>query len=135
MRDLPPVTKDGERITVMMNAGLHDDVSALDVAGADGIGLFRTEFQFLVSATLPRREAQQRLYKAVLDAADGKLVVFRTLDIGGDKALPYLRTEDQAEENPAMGWRALSLPLDRTERMTTQARALLEAGEGRETQN
>src|SRR3546814_5627044 len=98
MRDLPPVTKDGERITVMMNAGLHDDVSALDVAGADGIGLFRTEFQFLVSATLPRRESQQRLYRSVLDAAGDKPVTFRTIDVGGDKALPYLRSEEHTSE-------------------------------------
>src|SRR4051812_12525164 len=69
MRDLPPVTKDGVRITVNVNAGLRDDVAALDLLGADGIGLFRTEFQFLVSSTLPRKDAQQRLYKSVLDAA------------------------------------------------------------------
>ena len=74
----------------MVNAGLRDDVAALDATGADGIGLFRTEFQFLVSATLPRRESQQRLYSAVLDAAGDKPVIFRTVDIGGDKALPYL---------------------------------------------
>ena len=82
------VTLDGERMTVMVNAGLRDDVAALDVTGADGIGLFRTEFQFLVSATLPQRERQLRLYKDVLDAAGDKPVVFRTVDIGGDKALP-----------------------------------------------
>ncbi|HEY9553919.1 phosphoenolpyruvate--protein phosphotransferase [Allosphingosinicella sp.] len=131
-KSLESITLDGERLTVAINAGLRDDVEALETTGADAIGLFRTEFQFLVSATLPRREAQQRLYKAVLDAADGKLVVFRTLDIGGDKALPYLRTEDQEEENPAMGWRALRLSLDRSALMKTQARALLEAGAGRE---
>ncbi len=131
-KSLPSITKDGERLTVAINAGLRDDVEALDATGADAIGLFRTEFQFLVSATLPRREAQQRLYKAVLDAADGKLVVFRTLDVGGDKALPYLRAAEQAEENPAMGWRALRLSLDRSALMKAQARALLEAGAGRE---
>ena len=74
----------------MVNAGLRDDVAALDVTGADGIGLFRTEFQFLVSATLPQRERQQRLYSDVLDAAGDRPVIFRTVDIGGDKALPYL---------------------------------------------
>jgi len=131
-KSLPSVTKDGERLTVAINAGLRDDVEALDLTGADAIGLFRTEFQFLVSATLPRREAQLRLYKAVLDAAADKLVVFRTLDIGGDKALPYLRSDHQQEENPAMGWRALRLSLDRTALMKAQARALLEAGGGRE---
>ena len=131
-RTLESVTRDGERLTVAMNAGLRDDVEALDTTGADAIGLFRTEFQFLVSATLPRREAQQRLYKAVLEAAAGKIVVFRTLDIGGDKALPYLRSNGEEEENPAMGWRALRLSLDRSALMKTQARALLEAGAGRE---
>ena len=131
-KSLPSVTLDGERLTVAINAGLREDVEALDRTGADAIGLFRTEFQFLVSATLPRREAQQRLYKAVLDAAGDRLVVFRTLDVGGDKALPYLRSDDQAEENPAMGWRALRLSLDRSALMKTQARALLEAGGGRE---
>ncbi|HEX5181758.1 MAG TPA: phosphoenolpyruvate--protein phosphotransferase [Allosphingosinicella sp.] len=133
LRDLPPVTKDGMRIGVMMNAGLRDDVAALDIVGADGIGLFRTEFQFLVSATLPRRESQQRLYKSVLDAAGDKEVVFRTVDVGGDKALPYLDLGDgEAEENPAMGWRALRLALDRDGLMKAQARALLEAAAGRD---
>ena len=74
--------------------GLRDDVAALDMVGADGIGLFRTEFQFLVSATLPSRESQQRLYKAVLDAAGDKPVIFRTVDVGGDKALPYIDMGD-----------------------------------------
>jgi phosphotransferase system enzyme I (PtsP) len=131
-RNEPAVTKDGERITVAINAGLRDDVAALDLTGADGIGLFRTEFQFLVSATLPRRESQQRLYRSVLDAAGNKPVIFRTLDIGGDKALPYLRGEEHGEENPALGWRALRLALDRDTLMKAQARALLEAAGGRE---
>ena len=131
LRDVPPVTKDGHRMTLMVNAGLRDDVAALDVMGADGIGLFRTEFQFLVSATLPQRERQQRLYKEVLDAAGDKPVVFRTVDIGGDKALPYLKEGDADEENPAMGWRALRLALERDGLMKAQARALLEAAAGR----
>ncbi|WP_066589814.1 phosphoenolpyruvate--protein phosphotransferase [Sphingomonas pruni] len=126
-----PVTLDGERLTVMVNAGLRDDVAALDVTGADGIGLFRTEFQFLVSATLPQRERQLRLYKDVLDAAGDKPVVFRTVDIGGDKALPYLNHHDEDEENPAMGWRALRLALERGGLMKAQARALIEAAGGR----
>ena len=133
LRDVPPVTKDDARITVMVNAGLRDDAEALDAVGADGIGLFRTEFQFLVSATLPRRESQQRLYKAVLDAAGDKPVVFRTVDIGGDKALPYLDVEEEeAEENPSMGWRAIRLALGREGLMKAQAQALLEAAAGRE---
>lgn len=130
LRDVAPETKDGHRVTVMVNAGLRDDVAALDVTGADGIGLFRTEFQFLVSATLPQRERQQRLYREVLDAAGSRPVIFRTVDIGGDKALPYLvHAED--EENPAMGWRALRLALERDGLMKAQARALLEAAAGR----
>ncbi len=131
LRDVPPLTKDGHRVTLMVNAGLRDDVAALDITGADGIGLFRTEFQFLVSATLPQRERQQRLYKEVLDAAGDRPVIFRTVDIGGDKALPYLNKEDADEENPAMGWRALRLALDRDGLMKVQARALIEAGAGR----
>ncbi|MCW2366507.1 phosphotransferase system enzyme I (PtsP) [Sphingobium sp. B7D2B] len=131
-RDLPAETKDGQRIELMVNAGLRDDVAALDVTGADGIGLFRTEFQFLVSATLPQRERQQRLYKEVLDAAGSRPVIFRTVDIGGDKALPYLRKSDSDdEENPAMGWRAVRLALERDGLMKAQARALLEAAAGR----
>ncbi len=131
-RDLPPVTRDGVRISLMVNAGLRDDVAALGATGADGIGLFRTEFQFLVSAALPKREAQTRLYRSVLDAADGKPVIFRTVDIGGDKQLPYLNAADSREENPAMGWRALRLALARDTLMKAQARALLEAAAGRE---
>jgi phosphotransferase system enzyme I (PtsP) len=134
VKDKPPVTKDGIRIAVMVNAGLRDDVAALGATGADGIGLFRTEFQFLVSATLPRRESQQRLYRAVLDAAGGKPVIFRTVDVGGDKSLPYLNAAPEKEENPAMGWRALRLALDRDGLMKAQARALLEAAAGRELQ-
>jgi phosphotransferase system enzyme I (PtsP) len=132
LRDKPAETLDGERVELMVNAGLRDDIGALDVTGADGIGLFRTEFQFLVSATLPQRERQQRLYKDVLDAAGTKPVIFRTVDIGGDKALPYLRkTDNDQEENPAMGWRAIRLSLERDGLLKAQARALLEAAAGR----
>ncbi len=91
-----------------------EDAVNLDASGADGIGLFRTEFQFLVSATLPGRERQQRLYSKVLAAAGSKPVVFRTVDIGGDKALPYLTDIRDEAENPAMGWRAIRLSLDRS---------------------
>ena len=131
LRDEPPVTRDGHRMTLMVNAGLRDDVAALDLTGADGIGLFRTEFQFLVSATLPQRERQQRLYRDVLEAAGDRPVTFRTVDVGGDKALPYLNHDDMGEEeNPAMGWRALRLALERGGLMKAQARALLEAAAG-----
>jgi phosphotransferase system enzyme I (PtsP) len=128
---LPAVTKDGLKVSVMVNAGLSEDAAQLDMAGADGIGLFRTEFQFLVSATLPGRERQQRLYSKVLDHAKGKPVIFRTLDIGGDKALPYLADVHDEAENPAMGWRALRLSLDRATLMKAQARALIEASAGK----
>ncbi|MFM5884278.1 MAG: phosphoenolpyruvate--protein phosphotransferase [Novosphingobium sp.] len=132
LRDVEPFTRDGTRITVMMNAGLRDDMPNLSLTGADGVGLFRTEFQFLVSATLPQRERQTRLYRDVLDAAGDKPVVFRTVDIGGDKVLPYLRHNDgEHEENPAMGWRALRVALERGGLLKVQARSLLEAAAGR----
>lgn len=132
LRDVEPVSKDGERVTVMINAGLREDIANLNLTGADGIGLFRTEFQFLVSATLPARERQTRLYRDVLEAAGSKPVIFRTVDVGGDKNLPYLRQEDgELEENPAMGWRALRLALERDGLLKVQARALLEAASGR----
>jgi phosphotransferase system, enzyme I, PtsP len=132
LRDVEPVTADGTRISVMINAGLRDDMPSLALTGADGIGLFRTEFQFLVSATLPARERQTRLYREVLDAAGDKPVIFRTVDIGGDKVLPYLRHDDgEGEENPAMGWRALRVALEREGLLKVQARALLEASAGR----
>ncbi len=131
LRTLPAVTVDGQKITLMVNAGLAEDAAGLEASGAEGIGLFRTEFQFLISATLPGRESQQRLYRSVLDAAGDKPVVFRTVDIGGDKALPYLSDEKDEAENPAMGWRALRLSLGRSALMKAQARALIEAAEGR----
>ena len=133
LRDVEPFTRCGTRIQVMINAGLRDDISALAMTGADGVGLFRTEFQFLVSATLPQRERQLRLYRDVLDAAGDKPVIFRTVDIGGDKAVPYLQSElAEHDENPAMGWRALRLALEREGLLKVQARALLEAAAGRE---
>jgi len=132
VRDRPAVSLDGEAVQLMINAGLRSDLPALTMTNADGIGLFRTEFQFLVSATLPRRQAQTRLYADVLDASGRKPVVFRTIDIGGDKAVPYLAADDAHEENPAMGWRALRLSLERSGLLSVQARALLEAAAGRE---
>ena len=132
IRNLPAKTKDGIHVSVMVNAGLAEDAATLSMTGADGIGLFRTEFQFLVSATLPGRERQQRIYTKVLEAAGNRPVVFRTVDIGGDKALPYLSDDAQEQaENPAMGWRALRLSLDRSTLMRAQARALIEASGGR----
>jgi len=131
IRSLPAATLDGVPVSVMVNAGLAEDAAALELTGGDGIGLFRTEFQFLVSATLPGRDRQQRLYAKVLDAAGDRPVTFRTLDIGGDKALPYLAGAKDEAENPAMGWRALRLSLDRSTLMKAQARALIEASAGR----
>ena len=133
LRDVEPFTRDGTRVMVMINAGLRDDMGNLSLTGADGIGLFRTEFQFLVSATLPARERQTRLYRDVLESAGDKPVMFRTVDIGGDKSLPYLRHDagQEKEENPAMGWRALRLALDREGLLKVQARALIEAAAGR----
>jgi len=130
LKDAPSVSRDGVHIALLMNAGLRDDIGALDTSGAEGIGLFRTEFQFLVSSALPRRERQTRLYREVLDAAGERPVVFRTVDIGGDKALPYIRADEAQDENPAMGWRALRLALERGGLMKVQARALLEASAG-----
>ncbi len=132
LRDVEPFTRDGTRIAVLMNAGLRDDMPSLALTGADGVGLFRTEFQFLVSATLPARERQTRLYRDVLESAGDKPVVFRTVDIGGDKVLPYLRHNNgEHEENPAMGWRALRVALEREGLLKVQARSLLEAAAGR----
>ncbi len=131
VKTLPAVTRDGLQVSVMVNAGLAEDAAALAMTGADGIGLFRTEFQFLVSATLPGRERQQRLYSKVLEAVGDRPVVFRTVDIGGDKALPYLTDIHDEAENPAMGWRALRLSLERSALMRAQARALIEASGGK----
>lgn len=130
-RSLPAKTVDGLDVSVMVNAGLAEDAASLDASGGEGIGLFRTEFQFLVSATLPGRDSQQRLYRKVLDSAGDKPVIFRTLDVGGDKALPYLVHHGDEAENPAMGWRALRLALDRSTLMKAQARALIQAAAGR----
>src|SRR3954471_3094200 len=130
-KSLPAKTRDGVKVSVMVNAGLAEDAAALAMTGADGIGLFRTEFQFLVSATLPGRDRQQRLYTKVLAAAGDRPVVFRTVDIGGDKALPYLSDVRDEAENPSMGWRAVRLSLERSTLMKAQARALIEAAAGK----
>jgi len=131
LRDKEAVTKDGVRITVNINAGLRDDLALLNLTGADGIGLFRTEFQFLVAATMPGKAGQTRFYRDVLDAAGEKPVIFRTVDIGGDKPLPYFQASEIKEDNPAMGWRAIRIGLERDALMKVQARALIEAAAGR----
>jgi phosphotransferase system enzyme I (PtsP) len=129
VRDLPAVTKDGVPIRLMMNAGLEFDMPHLKESGADGIGLFRTELQFMLGETMPRLADQCAFYKSILDAAGDKPVVFRTLDLGGDKVLPYARWE--REENPALGWRAIRIALDRPALLRYQTRALLMASAGR----
>jgi len=130
LRDKPCMTRDGEKIELMINAGLAVDLPHIDETGAAGIGLFRTELQFMVAATFPRTAEQFSLYRAVLDAAGDKPVTFRTLDIGGDKVLPYMRNVE--EENPALGWRAIRLGLDRPGLLRSQVRALLRAAGGRD---
>jgi phosphotransferase system enzyme I (PtsP) len=129
IRDLPAVTRDGVHIKLMMNAGLQLDMAHLQESGADGVGLFRTELQFMIGETMPRLADQVAFYKQVIDAAGDKPVVFRTLDLGGDKVLPYARWE--REENPALGWRALRIALDRPALLRYQARALMQAAAGR----
>ena len=130
LRDRPCVSKDGQKFSLMINAGLTIDLPHLEETGAAGIGLFRTELQFMVADTLPRTGEQLALYRTVLDAADKRPVTFRTLDIGGDKVLPYMRNVE--EENPALGWRAIRLGLDRPGLLRSQVRALLRAAGGRE---
>ncbi|WP_027486852.1 phosphoenolpyruvate--protein phosphotransferase [Allorhizobium undicola] len=130
LRDVEPRSKDGTRIALKMNAGLMVDLPQLAESGADGIGLFRTELQFMISSTMPKAEEQEAFYRNVLKQAKGSVVTFRTLDIGGDKVLPYFRGD--AEENPALGWRAIRLSLDRPGLLRTQMRALLKAASGGE---
>lgn len=123
------VTRDGIEVDLMLNAGLLVDLPQLDLAGADGIGLFRTEFQFMVSDFMPRLEQQTDLYRKAILAAGDRPVTFRTLDLGGDKILPYI--DPVPEENPAIGWRAIRIGLDRPGLMRYQLRALVAAGAGR----
>jgi phosphotransferase system enzyme I (PtsP) len=129
LRDVPCRTRDGTDISLNLNAGLLVDLPQLHETGASGVGLFRTELQFMVAARMPSSIEQQALYRAVLDAADGKPVTFRTLDIGGDKVLPYMQRVE--EENPALGWRAIRIGLDRPALLRAQVRALLKAASGR----
>ncbi len=130
LRNTPAFTRDGAKVTLLMNAGLAVDLDILNETGAEGIGLFRTEFQFMVAEELPRLEAQTQLYKRVMEAAEGRPVTFRTLDLGGDKVLPYLEAE--REDNPALGWRAVRMGLDRPALLRLQLRALIAASGGQE---
>ena len=129
IRDKPAETRCGAVIGMHMNAGLMADLPSLDGSGAEGVGLFRTELQFLVRNKMPTRTELAALYARVLDAAHGKRVVFRTLDIGSDKVLPYMKPTD--EPNPALGWRAIRVGLDKPGIMRMQLQALLRAANGR----
>lgn len=129
LRELPAVTLDGERISLNLNAGLLVDLPHVSETNADGVGLFRTELQFMIAERMPSTSEQEALYRQVLDESNGVPVTFRTLDIGGDKVLPYMQTVD--EENPALGWRAIRIGLDRPGLLRAQIRALLRACGGR----
>lgn len=128
LRDVEPVTRDGHRISLLMNAGLLVDLPQLVESGAEGVGLFRTELQFMIASTLPKLEEQEEFYRNVIRQAAGRPITFRTLDIGGDKVVSYFRSQE--EENPALGWRAIRLSLDRPGLLRTQLRALLRASAG-----
>ena len=128
LKDKPAVTRDGVAITLLHNSGLVADLPMLDDTGADGVGLFRTELQFMIASKLPRLNEQVELYSEAIRLAKGLPIVFRLLDIGGDKVIPYLRSE--VEENPAMGFRSLRLALDRPGLLRIQIRALLQAANG-----
>lgn len=125
LRSVEPVTRDGQRISLQMNAGLLVDLPQLAESGAEGIGLFRTELQFMIASTMPKADEQEAFYRNVLKQADGRIVTFRTLDIGGDKVVSYFRAHE--EENPALGWRAIRLSLDRPGLLRMQLRAMLKA--------
>jgi phosphotransferase system, enzyme I, PtsP len=129
LKDVPAITRDGAKVILLMNAGLDVDLESLGDTGAEGIGLFRTEFQFMVSEEMPRFNAQTALYERVMDAAGDLPVTFRTLDLGGDKVLPYMEAE--REDNPALGWRAIRMGLDRPALLRLQLRALIAAARGR----
>ncbi|MBI1207176.1 MAG: phosphoenolpyruvate--protein phosphotransferase [Azospirillum sp.] len=128
-RDLPSISRDGVAVSIQINCGLLLDLAHLADSGADGIGLYRTEIPFMVQSTYPDVPTQTALYAKVIEQAAGRRVVFRTLDVGGDKRLPYFFTEP--EENPAMGWRAIRIGLDRPAMLRQQLRALLRAAAGR----
>jgi phosphotransferase system enzyme I (PtsP) len=130
LRDVPAVTKDGVAVDLHMNAGMLVDLQHIEETGAASIGLFRTEIQFMLAPRLPKLGEQESLYRMALDSVGGRPITFRTLDIGSDKVLPYMAKVE--EENPALGWRAIRIGLDRPGLLRSQLRALLRAGSGRE---
>ncbi len=129
IRDLPATTLDGTTVALHMNAGLMADLPSLEGSGAEGVGLFRTELQFLIRNQMPKRAELSALYSHVMKAAGGRRVAFRTLDIGSDKVLPYMKPND--EPNPAMGWRAIRVGLDKPGVLRMQIQALIRAANGR----
>ncbi|THD82246.1 phosphoenolpyruvate--protein phosphotransferase [Aliigemmobacter aestuarii] len=129
LRGLPAQSRCGRITSLHMNAGLMADLPSLEGSGAEGVGLFRTELQFLIRNRMPKREELAQIYARVMDAASGRRVAFRTLDIGSDKVLPYLKPQD--EPNPAMGWRAIRVGLDKPGVLRMQLQALIRAAKGR----
>jgi phosphotransferase system, enzyme I, PtsP len=129
IRNQPSVTRDGVPISIQLNCGLLIDLPHLKASGAEGIGLYRTEIPFMVRSSYPDVEAQTELYARIIDEAGDRPVIFRTLDVGGDKMLPYM--SGGAEENPALGWRAVRIGLDHPSLLRQQLRALLLAAAGR----
>ncbi|MBW8640820.1 phosphoenolpyruvate--protein phosphotransferase [Hoeflea sp. WL0058] len=130
LREVAPVTRDGVEVTLQMNAGLLVDLPQLRESGASGVGLFRTELQFMIASRMPKFEEQCNFYRSVIKQAEGKPVTFRALDIGGDKVVPFFRGAH--EENPALGWRAMRLALDRQGILRVQLRSLLRAAANQE---
>jgi len=129
IRDKPARTLDGTRIGLTINAGLLDDLPNLERSGAEGVGLFRTELRFLAANSIPSRAELATQYSTVLDSAGGRRVVFRTLDIGSDKVLPYLKRDE--EPNPALGWRAIRISLDKPGLLRMQVQSLTRGAKGR----
>lgn len=125
LKDLPAITLDGHKVDVVANIGTIRDCDGANRNGAEGVGLYRTEFLFMDRDQLPTEEEQFIAYKEVVEAMDGRLVVLRTMDIGGDKDLPYL--DLPKEMNPFLGWRAIRIALDRREILHAQLRAVLRA--------
>ena len=127
LRDVPCVLKDGHQVALWVNTGLAVDVSRSRESGAEGVGLFRTEMPFMLRDSFPNEAEQLEIYRAHLEAFTPRPVTMRTLDIGGDKSLPYLPIQ---EENPFLGWRGIRISIDHPELFATQVRAMLRASEG-----
>lgn len=125
-KDRPAETRDSVRVVLRANIGLLSDIDLARHHGAEGIGLYRTEFPFMARASFPSREDQYLLYRRAIESFEGQPVTFRTLDIGGDKSLPYFQLP--AEENPFLGWRSIRISLDQREIFQTQIEAILMAG-------